>query len=430
MKILFVHNNFPAQFGPVARALVRDPEVEVAAIGSMTSRAIQGVNLVKYRMPPGDVSQTHPFARRFDVECRRAEQVLYGLSSLIASGFVPDIIVAHPGWGETLPLRSAFPRAQFLLYCEFFYGTEGRDVGFDPEFPSTGLDGDVALKLKNAATLLALSDCDRALSPTQWQRATFPKHFQSKIDVIHEGIDTDVARPNPEASFDLGSGKRLTRADQVVTFVARNLEPMRGYHVFMRTLPEILARLPAAHLLIIGGDGTSYGARPPEGETWKSIFLSEVADKIDHTRVHFTGRLPHRQFIRALQVSSAHIYLTYPFVLSWSVLEAMSCGCVVIGSDTPPVRELIDGNNGILVPFFDRRELAGRVVEVVRDAQKFHPMRRHARQYVLDRYDSERVGVPRTLELLRACMGWRDAGGSATATAGAAALKLPSVAAR
>ena len=401
MKILFVHNNFPAQFGPMARALAREPGVELAAIGSMTSHAVKGVNLIKYRMAAGDVSETHPFARRFDAECRRAEQVLYSLSSLVASGFTPDVIVAHPGWGETLPLKSVFPRAQLLLYCEFFYGGEGRDVGFDLEFPTTGLDGDVSLRAKNAATLLALSDCDRALSPTEWQRSTFPSHFQSKIDVVHEGVDTEIARPDHDAVFELGSGKRLTRADQVVTFVARNLEPMRGYHIFMRALPKILAELPAAQVLIVGGDGTSYGARPPEGETWKSIFLSEVAGSIDASRVHFTGRLPHRRFIRALQVSSAHVYLTYPFVLSWSAVEAMSCGCVIIGSDTRPVREVIDGENGILVPFFDSGEIADRVIEAVKHPRRFEKMRLRARQSVLDKYDGNRVCVPKTLELLQ-----------------------------
>jgi glycosyltransferase involved in cell wall biosynthesis len=246
-----------------------------------------------------------------------------------------------------------------------------------------------------------LSDCDRALSPTEWQRATFPIHFQSKIDVIHEGVDTDLAKPDPDAVFDLGSGRRLTRVDQVITFVARNLEPMRGYHVFMRALPRILAKLPAAHILIVGGDDTSYGARPPRGKTWKSIFLAEVADRIDPTRVHFTGRVPHQRFVRALQVSSAHVYLTYPFVLSWSAIEALSCGCLFIGSDTPPVREVIDGDNGILVPFFDTDQLADRVIEAVKHPRRFNRMRARARELVLDRCDGERLCVPRTLELVR-----------------------------
>jgi glycosyltransferase involved in cell wall biosynthesis len=176
---------------------------------------------------------------------------------------------------------------------------------------------------------------------------------------------------------------------------------MRGYHVFMRALPTILARLPDAHVLIVGGDGTSYGARPPDGETWKSIFLSEVAGKIDASRVHFTGRLPHKRFVRALQVSSAHVYLTYPFVLSWSAVEALSCGCVVIGSDTPPVREVIDGENGILVPFFEHGELADRVVDAVRHPRRFEAMRERARQTVREKYDSQRVCVPQALALLQ-----------------------------
>jgi glycosyltransferase involved in cell wall biosynthesis len=186
-----------------------------------------------------------------------------------------------------------------------------------------------------------------------------------------------------------------------VTFVARNLEPMRGYHVFMRALPKILAKLPNAQVLIVGGDGTSYGARPPEGETWKSIFLSEVAGSIDAARVHFTGRLPHRRFISALQVSSAHVYLTYPFVLSWSAVEAMSCGCVVIGSDTPPVREVIDGKNGVLVPFFDSDQIADRVIDAVKHPRRFEKMRERARQTSLDKYDGERVCVPKAVELLQ-----------------------------
>lgn len=181
MNILFVHNNFPAQFRHIARALAQHPHVRVAAIGSATARSINGVDPIRYSQIDGDVSTTHPFARRFDLECRRAEQVLYALSALSSSGFVPDVIVAHPGWGETLPLKPIFPRARILLYCEFYYGMEGRDVGFDPEFPDASADSQVALHLKNAATLLALIDSDAGVSPTPWQRSTFPQEFQSRI---------------------------------------------------------------------------------------------------------------------------------------------------------------------------------------------------------------------------------------------------------
>jgi glycosyltransferase involved in cell wall biosynthesis len=400
MNILFVHNNLPAQFRNVIRALAGRGDVRMAAIGSPSSRAMRGVQLHKYQLDGADVSATHPFARRFDLECRRAEQVLYCLSSLAAADFVPDVIVAHPGWGETLPLRTFFPRARIAVYCEFFYGVAGRDVGFDPEFPEAGLDGHVSLHLKNATTLLALSDGDVGVSPTLWQRSTFPRQFHDKIEVVHEGVDVDIAAPDEAASLRLPNGRLVTRKDQVVTFVARNLEPLRGYHIFMRALPRVLKALPEAEVVVIGGDSTSYGMKPPNGKSWKQMFLDEVAGGIDPKRLHFMGNLPYRRYLSALQVSSAHVYLTYPFVLSWSLLEAMSAGCVVIGSDTAPLHDVIDGKNGMLVPFFDTDALADRVVEAVSKPRRFTAMRARARDFVRQKYDAERICVPTMLKLI------------------------------
>lgn len=397
MNILFVHNNFPGQFRHLALALAQDQKTTVVGIGSATAQPLTRVRLIKYSLNGVDVSATHPFARRFDVECHRAEQVLYAMTSLRSSGFVPDVIVAHPGWGETLPLRTTFPKARIILYCEFFYGTEGRDVGFDPEFPQIGTDGDVALHLKNAATLLALAECDAGLSPTFWQRSTFPEIYKPVIRVIHEGVDTDVARPAADAVFRLKSGRALRRTDEVVTFVARNLEPIRGYHVFMRALPRILSERPNAEILIIGGETSYYGASPPPGTTWKSIFLDEVKDRIDGNRVHFTGRLPYRDYLKALQISSAHVYLTYPFVLSWSFVEALSCGCLIVGSDTTPVREVLNGENGLLVPFFDIEKIAENVVEALAHPRRFQPMRAEARRTALDQFDLERNCLPKAM---------------------------------
>jgi glycosyltransferase involved in cell wall biosynthesis len=249
--------------------------------------------------------------------------------------------------------------------------------------------------------LLALADCDLGISPTTWQQSTFPSHYQSKIDVIHEGINTSHVRPNPQARLMLPNGREVGPSDEVVTFVVRNLEPLRGYHVFMRTLPEILRRRPNAQIVIIGRDGLSYGLPPPAGKTWKSIFLEEVRDQLDLSRVHFMGGVPYQTFVSALQVSSAHVYLTYPFVLSWSVLEAMSAGCLVIGSDTAPVREVINsGENGVLVPFFAVDEIAGRVVEALREPGKFSSMREAARRFAIDHYDAEQVCIPRMRRLL------------------------------
>jgi len=400
LNVLFVHNSFPAQYRHIARALVR-AGARVAAIGAPSAQPMTGVDLRRYMLTDADVSATHPFARRFDLECRRAEQVLYGLSALASSGFVPDLIMAHPGWGETLPLRTVFPKARILVYCEFFYGREGRDVGFDPEFAETGADGHVALHLKNAATLLALQDADAGLSPTAWQRSTYPAEFHPKISVIHEGVDVDVARPEPGATFRLASGRELRRSDEVLTFVARNLEPLRGYHVFMRALPRIMAARPNAQVLVIGGDGTSYGRLPPEGKTWQSILLDEVSGRTDRSRLHLVGRLPYADYLRALQISSAHVYLTYPFVLSWSLIEALSVGCLVIGSDTAPVREVIDGENGMLVPFFDTEQLAETVIAALAWPRRYRAMRTLARQTALERYDMERVCVPQMVRLLR-----------------------------
>jgi glycosyltransferase involved in cell wall biosynthesis len=401
MNFLFVHNNFPGQYQHVVRALARDPKARIVAIGSSTSQEMSGVRLLKYSLSNVDVSASHPFARRFDMECHRAEQVLYALSSLASSGFAPDIIMAHPGWGETLPLRTIFPAARILLYCEFFYGMQGRDVGFDPEFPETGADGHVALHLKNASSLLALSDCDFGVSPTNWQRSTFPNEYQSKITVIHEGIDADVVKPDPDAVLRLPSGLELRRSDEVVTFVARNLEPLRGYHRFMRALPRIISARPQAQVVVIGGDGASYGALPPQGTTWKSLFFDEVAEHIDRKRIHFAGRLPYRDYLTALQVSSAHVYLTYPFVLSWSLLEALSAGCLVIGSDTPPVREVLNNENGLLTPFFDTEQLAERVTEALTFPRRFRSVRARARRTILDQYDLARICLPKMMAFIQ-----------------------------
>ena len=405
MNVLFVHNNFPAQFAQLARFLEQQSGVQVAAVGAQTSRSIKGVKLLKYTLSDIDVSRSHPFARRFDLECHRAEQVLYSLTALKSSGFVPDVILAHPGWGETLPLRATFPKARLVIYCEFFYGSSDRDVGFDPEFPMLGTDGHAGLHLKNAATLLALSECDAGIAPTHWQRSTFPELFRDKISILHEGIDTAKVKPSPAASFRLPSGRLLTARDEVVTFAARNLEPLRGYHVFMRALPRILAERPNAHALIIGGDGTSYGALPPAGTTWQSHFLEEVSRKVDLQRVSFVGHLAYEDYLRALQISSAHVYLTYPFVLSWQLLEAMSAGCLVIGSDTAPVREVLNDKNGVTVPFFDIEGLAERVITALAGRERFSDVRAAARQTILDRYDLARSCLPALSNFVRALHG-------------------------
>jgi glycosyltransferase involved in cell wall biosynthesis len=400
MNFLFVHNNFPGQFRNLVEEIGKSPSHKIVAIGAQSARLLDKVALYRYEMPRLDLSWTHPFARRFDAECRRAEQVLFAASELAASGFSPDFIVAHCGWGETLPLRAIFPKAKIVIYCEYFYRAEGQDVHFDPDSPTLGADGVASLHCKNASTLIALAEGDAAISPTHWQKSTFPKEFHKKISVVHEGVDLEKFRPNEAAIFTLPGGKILSKADEIVTFASRNLEPMRGYHVFLRAVPDILKARPNAHVIIAGGDGCSYSHAPPSGKSWKTFYLDENLARLDLSRVHFVGRLPHEAYLKLLQVSSAHVYLTYPFVLSWSLLEAMATGCEIVASDTAPVREVIENeDNGVLVPFHERKALSDMVARVLGSRHSSPRRGRAARATVAKRYDKN-VCVQETLRLM------------------------------
>jgi glycosyltransferase involved in cell wall biosynthesis len=402
MNILFVHRTFPAQFRHLAAYLANDARCRISAIGSQDARALAGIDLSTYQVNESDVADVHPFARRFEIESRRAEQVLYAATHLKRSGATPDVIFFHPGWGEHLALRDVFPSAYMVSYCEFYYRASGADVGFDSEFPPLGVDGLVRLRARNAATLMGLIDSDVAVSPTMWQRSLFPGELRPKIHVVHDGIDVETVVPDENAQFITpNNGKIFRPGDEVITFAARNLEPYRGYHIFMRALPLILAARPRAHVLIIGKSGVSYGASPPPGQTWKELFFSEVADQLDLTRVTFCETLPYQQFLAALQVSRVHVYLTYPFVLSWSMLEAMACECLIVGSDTPPVKEVIShGQNGLLVPFFSPFELAQNVIAAASEPERYRHLRKAARKTIIDRFDLKRICLPRWLSFV------------------------------
>jgi glycosyltransferase involved in cell wall biosynthesis len=399
MNVLFVHNSFPAQFKHIATRLRTDGVGKLAAIGSETSAAMPGVDLRRYKTPLA-VGSAHTFSRRFEVECRRAEQVMFAALQLKADGFEPDLIFAHCGWGETLPLRTVFPSARMAVYCEYYYRPEGQDVGFDPETGQFGVDGIVGLNAKNASTLLALAECDIGISPTPWQKSTFPREFQSKIAVAHEGVDTQWLAPDPTAKVDLPGGLRLTRDDEVVTYFSRSLEPMRGFHIFLRALPEILRARPDAQIVLVGDEKVSYGSPAPDGGSWKSHFLREALPNIDLSRVHFVERLPHARLRALMQVSSVHVYLTYPFVLSWSCVEAMSTGCAIVASDTAPVRDIIvDDDNGVLTPFHDPEALAAAICGLLADPARRERLSKSARASALAGFDIG-VCVSRTLDLL------------------------------
>jgi glycosyltransferase involved in cell wall biosynthesis len=406
MNILFIHQNFPGQFKFLAPALVKQGHAVFAMTMQKTeARQWQGVKLVPYTASRGTAPNVHRWVSDFETKTIRGEACFKEALQLKASGFSPDVIIAHHGWGESLFIKEVWPQAKLAIYCEFFYHHQGADVGFDPEFPSTDAGDACLLRLKNLNNLLHFEVADAGLSPTHWQASTFPGAFRQKITVVHDGIDTVAVAPNPHATLTLNGVLKLTKNNEIITFVNRNLEPYRGYHVFMRALPELLKRRPKARVMIVGADDVSYGARPTQtqngGTKWKDIFANEVRPQIsdaDWKRVHFLGHVPYQYFIPLLQLSTVHVYLTYPFVLSWSLLEAMSAGCAIVASDTQPLHEAIQHNEtGRLVNFFDAKAYTQAVCDLLDDAAERTRLGANARQFAQANYDLLTVCLPKQL---------------------------------
>ena len=398
MNLLFVHQNFPGQFKHLAPALAKaGHRVEALAIDGA---GLRDIALHRYRPVRGSSANIHPWAADFETKVIRGEACAAAAARLKAGGFTPDVIVTNPGWGESLFLKDVWPNARLLALIEFFYAARGLDCDFDPEFAKPTLAGDARVRIKNANMLLALSTMDHGVCPTAFQLGTVPAMFHDRLSVIFDGIDTGVVRADASAALTVG-GRTLRAGDEIVTFVNRNLEPMRGYHVFMRALPEILRARPNAVVLIVGGNEVSYGAAAADGKTWKQIFLDEVRAGLDLSRVFFPGRIAYADYLRVLQISACHVYLTVPFVLGWSCIEAMSAGCMVVGSATPPVKEVIEHNrNGLLVDFFDIAALAKTVIDVLAHPSAYAHLRAAARASAVERYDLAAVCLPRQMQLI------------------------------
>ncbi len=385
MRILFIHQNCPGQYRHLARRLAAQDGNEVVFITQPGKPNLPGVRKIEYKPARQPAPEMHFYVRGLEANVLNGQAVARVAAAAKKAGFVPDVVCAHPSWGEALYIKDVYPDVPFLAFCEFYYRADGADVGFDPEHPAT-LDDRCRVRTKNTAHLLTLECMDWGVSPTLWQRAQYPREFADCISVVHDGIDTAVAVADPGAEVALPEGRRLARGDEVVTYVARNLEPYRGFPSFMRAVAELCRRRPKTQFVIVGGDDVSYGARLPPGETYRQRLLKEVA--VDPARVHFLGHIAYDRFIRVLQISSVHVYLTYPFVLSWSVLEAMAAECLVVASDTAPVAEVIeDGRNGMLVDFFSHRQIAERVEEALDGGERWDGLRRAARETILRRYE-------------------------------------------
>ena len=388
MRLLFVHQNFPGQYRHLAGHYARQGH-EVVALGESANlkrtMRVPGVRLFGYEFPPMDTSR---FTGTLERAIARGRRVVAAVAKLRQGGFVPEVIFAHIGWGEALFLKDVFPSARIVLYCEFFYRSRGADLGFDPEFPVRP-EKMLHVRVMNAPLLMALDATDCGMAPTRWQHRQFPALHQPSIAVVHDGIDTDVVKPAGE------------REPELITYVARNLEPYRGFHSFMRAIPEIQRRRPKARIVIVGGDEVSYSPRLPAGQTYRQRLLAELGNRIDLSRVEFRGKIPYADYLALLRRSAVHVYLTYPFVLSWSLLEAMAAGCLVVASRTAPVEEVMrDGENGLLVDFFSPSAIAERVDYALSQQAELAPLRTRARDTVVERYDLRRVCLPAQLRFV------------------------------
>jgi glycosyltransferase involved in cell wall biosynthesis len=386
MHVAFVHRRGFGQFAALAAQLVQAGN-EVSLITETTDQKIPSVRVVRHRAESGPRASPH-MARHMgipDHHVRIGHRVAETLDVMARQGLVPDIVVGHIGWGSMMFLKDVLPQVPALGYCEFFYRSEGADIGFAPE-DQPDLETRKRLRLRNIAQLLSLEAIEAGISPTHWQRSLYPADARERISVCHEGVDAVRFRPDPTASVRLSDGRVLRAGGSpVVTFVARDLEPYRGFPQVLEAAAKVVRQRPDALFVFVGGDGTSYGVPPPGGGAWKDHILASL--DIPQESIVFPGVVPHSVLRQLFQISAAHLYLTYPFVLSWSVLEAMACGALVIGSDTAPVREVIKtGQNGLLVPFFDTDALAEAILGVLKAPARHFGMRAAARRTVERRF--------------------------------------------
>lgn len=403
MKFLFIHQNMPGQYRELVPWLAAQGH-EVTFITQRTDPpSIDGVRAVVYAPRHKAAKDAYALSRQVE-ECFGAgHEVALTCRRLAAEGYRPDIVLGHVGWGELTFLRQVWADVPIIGYFEYFYLSEGGVVGFDPEFPASE-GAEFVMHARNAINYMNLAACTEGQTPTHWQHQTFPPEMRDRIRVAHDGIRTDRLGPDSDVRLKLARlGREVTREDEIFTFVSRNMEPTRGFHKFARALPRILEARPEARALIVGGNGVSYGRESNAAGGYRAELEAELGDRIDWSRVHFLGRLPYRDYMRVTQIGRCAIHLSYPFVLSWSLLESMAMGATMVASDTAPIREVIEhGKTGLLVDFHDHDALAEQVISVLSAPEDYAHLGPAARRSVVERYDFLTVCLPQHLARINA----------------------------
>ena len=406
MNFLFIHQNFPAQYLHICQQLLRHGQHKIVSVSMSKSPFKNNQHYAHCQYAPhrSSTKGIQPWVTDIETKSIRGEACGAICQKLKSQGFEPDIICGHPGWGELLSLPYIWPNTPILMYQEFYYNNFGYDGDFDPEFQSQKSDWQEQTEthIKNANSLLNLQHATWNVTPTQFQRGSFPAQFQQRFSTIHDGISKNAkpAEDRSKIQINVGNHTILSDQDQLITFVNRRIEPYRGCHSFIRSIPYIQEQNPQATIVIVGHDkGVSYGSPCPQGE-WKDVFLKEIEGHYNPEKVLFVGQLAYDDFLNLLKLSRVHVYLTYPFVLSWSLLEAMSTGCAIVGSSTAPVKEVIDDNvHGLLVNFFDPKAIASAITKLLGDDELSALLGANARRRAVDRYSLERC-LPRQLELI------------------------------
>lgn len=398
MKIVFVHPRGAGQFRFLAAHLAAQG-VHVTILTEEPDEPVPKVRMVNLgRSPAPAIANRHATHLAVaDKQLQHSHRMARALEGLSRAEGPPDMVIGHIGWGGLLFARDVLPRTPLLGYCEYYFRARGGDLGFDPSAPATVADLGRA-RLRNMIQRANLDTIDAGMSATLWQRSRYPAEFQNRIAVCHEGVDLGMCVPDEHARFTLPGGRVIEKGDPIVTYVSRGLEPQRGFPQFMRAAAKLARQRRDVTFIVAGSDQPSYGRPPPGGGTWRQSMLAETG--IDPARIHFLGPIGHAALVNLYQVSAAHVYLTVPFVLSWSMLEAMASGCVVIGSRTAPVEEVLaDGKNGMLVDFFDADGLASRMAHALDRAEALAPLRLAARSTIERRYD-RRECLARQLRIL------------------------------